>query len=362
MQCSRILKQPVNFKALYLAFHFFRGEGALEDRARTFLRDEVMATDVYRSPYAMESLAGFEADAKAELLYILQKCKDESLCAKALDPLRPIFREDLSKAGLELFLDHYQPGVSGNQSEALDLLNAYPPDDSFPIFESKLKGRKTSSLVQQLILKSVAQVPGAQSAELLQLGLKHKDESVQLVAVKALAERQATDHEKELRKLSKAKLPELRFLVYQELARLSGETAWRKETAKLIRAKDPVQRQIAALSCASLPKDEAIKQLTVLLDDSYPGVRIQAMLVLEQLRHKGVIPVLIAQMEHDTPVVRHRLAKVLENLTGEAFGPEARTWKRWWEGEGESFVLPPIEEVRRRAREREQKEARQETV
>ena len=107
---------------------------------------------------------------------------------------------------------------------------------------------------------------------------------------------------------------------------------------------EPLARAELIDAQARLRDSEAVEPLlaTHLVDESW-HVRSRAASALAVLRAKAAIPVLIERLEADEGRVVTDVRQALESLTGERFGANAATWRRWWKDNAETFEVPEEE-------------------
>jgi hypothetical protein len=90
------------------------------------------------------------------------------------------------------------------------------------------------------------------------------------------------------------------------------------------------------------PKLESgIRILTTSLADTDWRVRVQAIESACVLRDRAVIGPLIGLFAKETGRLRWDAWLALRDLTGKELGLEPAHWKRWWDAQRETFVVPP---------------------
>lgn len=94
---------------------------------------------------------------------------------------------------------------------------------------------------------------------------------------------------------------------------------------------------------------------TLLADESWYVKRSTA-LALAKLRVRDAIPALIEGMEREVGRTKTDYQEALTSLTGQNYRSNVPLWRRWWEENKETFVVPPIAEIEEQASE-EAKEA-----
>jgi len=94
--------------------------------------------------------------------------------------------------------------------------------------------------------------------------------------------------------------------------------------------------RIAAARCTDEPR-----VLVALLADRSWRVRLAAMLAAERVRHRDLVPALIAALKEDPGRVRTRCIRTLESLTGASWGGDQKRWERWWRTVGPGFRVSP---------------------
>ncbi|MCA8978969.1 MAG: VWA domain-containing protein [Planctomycetes bacterium] len=94
---------------------------------------------------------------------------------------------------------------------------------------------------------------------------------------------------------------------------------------------------------------------TLLADESWYVKRSTA-LALAKLRVRDAIPALIDGIEREPGRTKTDYQEALTSLTGQNYRSNVPLWRRWWEENKETFVVPPISEIEEQASE-EAKEA-----
>jgi HEAT repeat protein len=350
----KLLQFEASYARAYFALRLFCGTD-LEQEAIDYLLESSVQGKVEQRPWALRALLEFVAVAPSDqaeesvhlaLRKFLQLSPDVELRAKALGPLLDDFSYPASSENLELFLANFQAGISGSRMEALEFLDKYPWELKRVAFDTVLGQKKFPSARKDFILENLNQDLSAAGDRLLVGSLSDQDPEVALQALRGLEARNYAHHEKSLRKLCKSKLEMLRFEAFQALARLrNDDPAWISELQRLGRSKDSVQRLTAVYQSGRLPRQEVMNVLRLHLQDANLTIRSAALLMLEQLRQRDAVPILIDRLDQETAVMQYRVQAVLASLTGQDFGNQAEPWRRWWQDHGEDFALPTAEEV-----------------
>ncbi len=340
-----VLRTPSGQSRAFYAFRMFRAT-EMQQPAIDYLHDTVMANKKGVGEYAMRPLQEYGELAGSQFLDVINKSKSSKLRAMALKPMLATWTERPTAAGLRMFLSHYRSGLSGSFRQSLDFLQEVDSDRAAPIFKEALASKKTHMHAKSLILQAIAEVADPSWEATLLDALTAKEESVKLQALLALEAIGSDKHGDALIKLCKSKLPDLRFNAYLARTRLVGQDEeWLGQIRKMARAKDSVDRQIAAMLAGMLPRDQAMEYLAQLLADEHLAVQSEALRAMVALRRPDAVPILIERMAAESGAMKWRLEKGLEQLTAKPFGPSVESWRRWWKNEGKDFVLPTAEEV-----------------
>ncbi len=149
---------------------------------------------------------------------------------------------------------------------------------------------------------------------------------------------------KSLVKLQGSSKGKLRLLTLDLLAAADSDAVRAKLREMLAEEDEPLARAELIDALARLRDAEAVGPLlsTYLADESW-HVRSRAATALATLRSKAAIPVLIERLEADEGRVVTDVRRALESLTGERFGANAATWRRWWKDNAETFEVPEEE-------------------
>lgn len=353
-KCFSVLRTPSGQSQAFYAYRMFRATDQ-QAAAIELLHQAVLANKKGQGEFAMRALQEFGEEARAELLEVVEKSKSPTLRASALRPLLQEWKKRPTVAGLQLFLQHYRPGLSGSFRDSLDFLQRVDGDRAAPIFKEMLLAKRTHMHAKSLILQALAESADPSWEATLLEALAAKEEGVQLQALLALEAIKSDQHSELLSKMCKSKLPELRFNAYLARARLIGQDeTWLDEIRKLATAKNSIDRQIAAMIAGMLPRDQAMEYLSQLLADSHLAVQTEALLAMVQLRRRDAVPILIERLATEQGAMKWRVEKALEQLTAQPFGPSLESWRRWWENEGTDYVLPTAEEANETLEERDE--------
>lgn len=177
--------------------------------------------------------------------------------------------------------------------------------------------------------------------ELLDLVFEHETEDGRSVALMHLVENGMALDDKELKRLLRSKDEGVRYeALLASRGRLADSAKRGKETDKLLKSRDGIERMVGAELLALAEPQVWEAGLTLLLVDKEPRVRRKALAVLEGLRHHQALELLIARLPDASRGERHRIAAALERMTGKSLGTQAASWQRWWKAEGANFQFP----------------------
>ncbi len=344
-KCMSVLRTPSGQSRAFYSFRLFLGTEQ-QEAAIEFLHESVMANKKGQGGYAMRALQEYGAEAKSELLEVIEKSKSAGLRASALKPLLVDWLERPTAAGLRMFLDHYRPGMSGSFRDSVNFLHRVDEERAASIFKEMLLSKRTHMHAKSLILQALAEAPDPAWEEVLLEALGAKEEGVQLQALLALEALGSDQHADLLLKMCKSKLPDLRFNAYLARTRIVGQDeGWLAEIRKMVKSKNSVDRQIAGMLAGMLPRDQAMEYLGLLLADPHLAVQTEALMAMVQLRRPDSVPVLIERLAVEQGAMKWRVEKALEKMTAQPFGPSVESWRRWWKNEGQDYVLPSVAEA-----------------
>lgn len=354
-----MVRHPVPLQAGYEAFRHFLGKDALQAEAITFVASSAEAGFEPARRAAARGLSFFGEAAAPELRRIVDRSRDEHCRAWAIGPLIPALVSAGGAADLGLVLDHVQVGPSGTREALLGHLRGFSAPEHLAPFLTRIADRKVLDRSRVLMIEAVAEREGADVVPILREALQDPSEEVQFAALTALTLRGENAHGADLRRLLRAQDEALRRLVIVALGKIRGEAeGWPQELLRYSQDRAPAIRMGAAAALAELRTLEALERLHAMLGDPERAVRAEVLQQVGNLRRKASIPVLIGRITPETGQMRSDLLSVLRLLTGQDQGTTQERWKRWWEAEGEAFVVPPYEDARgaeqRRAKQRQE--------
>ncbi len=118
-----------------------------------------------------------------------------------------------------------------------------------------------------------------------------------------------------------------------------GDWRLRAALAPLVEGaiEDPDPR--VRIAAAEALKDPPVERL---LGDADWRLRSMGVDAARKVRTAGTVALLIARLAREQGRLAHEIADALADLTGEAFGPDAKAWDRWWRRKrGPGFECPP---------------------
>lgn len=176
--------------------------------------------------------------------------------------------------------------------------------------------------------------------------LHDPEATVRLAAIDALVSMGANDAADEVLKLTSDEDPAVAAAAVEALGLLGAESpeVVRRLLALLkSRASDVLNAAMGALGRMKVV--EAFEPIRDLLDHEAWQVRAGAIEALVRLRVREGVPALIERLAKEDGRLQHDIATALKRLTGQRLGTNAATWKKWWEDQGEAFVVPPESET-----------------
>jgi HEAT repeats/von Willebrand factor type A domain len=191
--------------------------------------------------------------------------------------------------------------------------------------------------------------------------LRDKDPEVACAACSVLARRGDASVAPDLRKLVDDEDDLfVRRAAMEALARLrSGQPGWEQELCELAASPDVAVRDLALKQLARTGNDAYLPRLEQALASEEWSTRLAALEGLELYRSAATVPLILAQMEHETGRMVRPFADALWRLTGQPFEANVARWKAWWQKEGAGFQVPTEKEIERLAAEREERRLRE---
>lgn len=345
-QAVGLVRQTPPLESGFGAFRHFRGKEGLERRAITFVATSAEGSFEPSRRAAARGLSFFGEAAAPELRRLVERSRDAECRAWAIGPLIPGLVSAGGATNLALALDNLQVGPSGTREALLGHLRIVTTPELLPVLAARVADRKVEPRLKALIVEALAAVESAAVVPTLRAALRDASEVVQYAALLALTERRESAHEGDLRRLLRAEDAALRRLVIVSLGKIRGEAeGWPRELLGYSQDRIPAIRMGAAVALAELRTPEALERLHAMLADPDRAVRAEALQQVGNLRRKDSIPILIQRVNGESGQLRSDVLTVLRLVTGQDQGTTYERWKRWWDGEGEAFAVPPHDEA-----------------
>lgn len=374
------LKKLPTLEAAYGALATFsRAPGELSTEARRFLTREVFrAKNKAAKPAAMRHLLTFGDAALPGIERALSDHADPLVRRYACDALVQRLAVDAKPEGLEHILvdaslDSMPARVYLGVEESVSAsyagldhrgvvrraLEAFPRADSSVPLAAKLHDPRTPRGWKLLLVDLFASRGDAASLEVLGDTLDDEDSAVVLEVLARLTANEAAEGFAErLRPLFRSKQAAVRKAAVVALGQLEiRDVEAQGEIIELSRSADSALRMGAAAALVELRTPEAIEVLHHLIVDEEWPVRAEAIAQAVRLRNKATIPILIERLDVERGRLREDVYGGLAVLSGKDLGRASTRWRRWWENEGSTFVVPPVEELERAAKARREREA-----
>jgi hypothetical protein len=198
---------------------------------------------------------------------------------------------------------------------------------------------------------------GTLDARKLGKELASKDLDVRRAAADIVARRQLRELLPELHEmLAKGRNPGDRQLAITAISAIErGADAWLTRLAELAADADRDVRNAAVEQIGAGRQKQQIDVLGKALDHADWSTRCVAIDALAAMRHKSVVPLLIARLPQDPGRLARRIADVLWQLTAQPFGEDAVAWASWWQHAAPTFELASDTELAKAAAARERK-------
>ncbi|MCA8980557.1 MAG: HEAT repeat domain-containing protein [Planctomycetes bacterium] len=328
------------------AFAEYAGLDGLQEEAIAFLVSTTNAKQAGLRDAAAKGLARFEELAEDEMEELAKKSKDDSVRAYVCKALLAIWTERELDHKLRILLDASNVPQTGTHEELVQAFSRWDRQANTREFCDALGSRKTSSRLKRVVIDVIRDREFEEIDGALVDALKDKDQLTQYRALVALDARGSTEHESLLKRLANSDDEAVRRMAIISMARIdAADDGIAKKLEKYARDRDPSTRQGAVVALAALGTPEARGVIEDLLADEDRLVRLEAIHRLTDMRQKPCLPKLIARLDEETGRVRDEVANALRRLTGLDHGTSGQRWTRWWEGEGDAFELPTLEEA-----------------
>ncbi|MEM8713949.1 MAG: HEAT repeat domain-containing protein, partial [Planctomycetota bacterium] len=343
-------------------------EPELAERAVAFALDAALDDEPAAARAAAGAMAKWGMVAEAALYEVAEDGWDAQARALSVRGIHGILAKSPDAKSLEIMLSSFRMSTSGSFDQAVRLFAGFLGEKELKRLGDFVKApgsrlRKVYAVLDAFGGHSPGMDRRVDDAieRAFGLALKRKDPAVQYRALRAIAQRGSTRHEKQLKKLIKSKDAPVR-----QAAILAGIAAqgrrgeegdrvlgrWFLDSVKLARSKDAVSRQAAAIGLGGQGGEEALEVLHGLIVDQEVSVRAEAVRSLVRLRDASSIPVLIDGLATAEGRMRLDFRLALTRLTALDLGLNPARWRTFWSKEGEGFTVPTPEEAEKAAAER----------
>ena len=343
--CVKALYQPSGLNAACAAYGHFRG-GELQQEAIDRLAAQVQRDDGARARAAVAALVTFSGAALDPLEWAIQRHEDPQVRQSAAGGLVGYLRAKHDSQSLRLLLAWYRPPRSGSRARGVSALASFAEPEHLNTFDTHLRGRHGDPISRTMVLEALASIDGEAARALIVRSLKGRSSAEQLVALELLDSLAHVGYEPVVETLLRSKDPSLRHAAFFSLHRLlRTDPEWPERVMAAARGRDFALRAAAASVLPDISEAHPLALLQESLADAHPVVRRAAIDALTAMRDARVIPLLIDRLAFESLRLRVRLQQALVRLTGLDHGDRPTRWRAWWQAEGESFVLPPLEEA-----------------
>ena len=351
--CVDALYQPNGLNAACAAYAHFR-DGELQQEAIDRLAERVQRTDGARARAAVAALVSFSGAALGPLEWAIQRHEDPEVRHSAAGGLVGYLRAKHDPQSLRLLLDWYRPPRSGSRARGVAALASFSGPEHLKAFDAHLRGKHGDPISRTMVLEALASIDGEVARALIVRSLRSRSPAEQLVALELLDALQHDGYEQAVETLLRSKDPSLRHAAFLSLHRLlRTQPDWNERITVAAGGRDFALRAAAASVLPDHPEAEPLALLKESLADDHPVVRQAAIDALTRLRDRAAIPLLIDRLAFESLRLRASLQQALVSLTGLDHGDRPTRWRAWWQEQGDSFVLPPLDEALAAERQRE---------
>lgn len=304
---------------------------------------------------AVRGLAQFGQPGKVSLRRIVEESDDERTRQFAF---RPIHRELLSESGTvvrDMVLKDFVVPESGSENQALALLRMYTSPADLKLFKAVVEDEERSITMRRILIRAMEGLAPKAAADsevrpkkddlaaaVIMGGLKSDEPRLQYQALLSTSLRPAPMSGTAMRVVKKhAKSDD--DATRRAAALLLLEKGDGKLTPlKLASSRDVMMRQAAAIALGGVPGDKSFKTLVKLVGDKNWTVKVEAVRALSAQRDRRAIPLLVERINREQGRLIADLAAALEGLTGRTYGTSVKTWRRFWNKEGDQFEMPTL--------------------
>jgi len=341
------LEEPRALRLAYWSFYVFGQVDELKAPAVAFLRSEALKPSLPEARAgAARALWYFGATGITALEVVLRKSRDPEIRGVAAEGVisRLVRSPDLDL--LELVLDNL-PSASASKLRPAARIELYGTNEARAAFLSRLKRGRYPEALRIVLLDGLVSDRSEQVTRALLGALRQGPPGLQLHALEALIARgQEKRAATTIEALARSREADVRLAAIAAMGLLAlDDREMERRVFKLSRSQDPLNRLGATDALLELRTLEAIQALYGLLADPDWRVRSASIRGTVILRRADALPPLIARLDEETGRLHAEVWNGLRLLTGLDLGRRTVRWQEWWNAEGASFELPPLEEV-----------------
>ncbi len=339
----------------FAAMRHLLDDEKLKDPVLEHIEDVAINGSSGNAQAAVRGLAQFGQRGKVGLRRIVEESDDVRTRQFAF---RPIHKELLSEGGTkvrDMVLRDFLVPESGSEDQALALLRMYTSPADLKLFKAVVEDEERSISMRRIVIRAMESLApkgagdsevrpkkGDQAAAVIMVGLKSDEPRLQYQALLSTGLRPAPMSGAAMRVINKHAKSDDDATRRAATLLLLEKGDGKLTPLKLAGSRDVMMRQAAAIALGSVPGDQSFKALAKLATDKNWTVKVEAIRALSAQRDRRAIPLLVERIHREQGRLIADVAAALEGLTGRTYGTSVKTWRRFWNKEGDEFEMPTL--------------------
>ena len=307
---------------------------------------------------ATRALTQFGPPGKQLLRGLITEAKAANVRQFAFKPIHEQLLEEGGTDVRDLVLENFVDPRSGSEARALELLHLSQSKADAKVFAQYVKGDEFPISMRRIVVRAMEAFAPSESKNAR--GRPKKPDPAEAVLLAALRSDEPRLEFQGLVSASARSAPisEVTLRTVKKLAKADDDATRRAATLlvleqgegkldpfDLAESRDAMMRQAGAITLGKRPGDPSFKALAKLVADRDWSVRVEAIRALTKLRDRRAIGLLVERVNREEGRLIADVATALEQLTGRDYGNSPKTWRRFWNNEGDDFEMPSREEA-----------------
>ena len=333
-------------------------EDRLSERVLDHVREIALEARGNDAMAAARALAQFGPHGKQLLRGVLTEAEEPNVRRFAFKPIHKQLLEEGGTDVRDLVLANFDVPKSGSEARALELLRLFKSKADTKVFAHYVKSDEFPISMRRIVVRAMETFAPAELKDVS--GRPKKPDPAETVLMAALRsdEPRLTYQGLVSASLRPAPISEVTLRTVKKLVKAKDDAIRRAATLlvlergdgkldplDLAESRDAMMRQAAAITLGKQPGDPSFKALVKLVADRDWTVRVEAIRALSRLRDGRAIELLVDRVNREEGRLIADVSTALEQLTGRDYGNRPKTWRRFWNNEGDDFEMPSREEA-----------------